>query len=139
MRRRHDRSMTGPTATASIQTAVSPARPINRGPLILLALAGLAACGGDDTCGGSKLSDDQLCKLQCKVSTKADAQAALGTPEISVSDSLAWSTICPGTQSVLRIQLVFSGPGGTISAAIRSATGQFASGKLPDCLSACAF
>lgn len=120
-----------------------------RGLLVLTLFVGLGACGGDaagipsEGCSGVLLTDEQLCKLQCKVTTQADAEALFGPPQVSVSNAAAWRYQCvsvgTGTGDLLHIQLGFSGPGGTLSTVSRSGVGKFASGKLPACLSACSF
>ncbi len=112
----------------------------------LLALAGLAGCGGSDpgACDGNKtgtfVTNDQLCKLTCSSTTRDQAIAALGQPDASFgTTSLTYNYLCARGSGgdALLISLEFDATSGVLTRVSRMGMGAYASGTLPSCLDAC--
>jgi hypothetical protein len=119
------------------------ARTWDRAVLALVITAGLAttACGGDDggggDCTGRKLTADQLCLLSCRQTTTAQAQAALGPPQVATSGALQYSYSCNDGQTASAIFWDFVFTGDVLTRADVTSIGEFAGASLPPCLASC--
>jgi len=122
----------------------------------VLALYSLSftACGGDDdddvdvnnsspisdNCSGTRLTEDQLCQLECGVTSRSEAQDILGQPTASSGGLLEYNYTClsAGSGEVMSWDFYFSGDGDQLTNVNVTATGSNAGTTVPDCLAACA-
>jgi hypothetical protein len=118
--------------------------------LFVIGLTALSGCGGSPnsgSCRGPLLTDEQLCKLKCGSTSVNEAKQILGAPTASTDGMLQYSYICleerSGAGSGVTYFLFFntvSVDGSALDrlhSVERVATGSFASGALPSCVSLC--
>jgi hypothetical protein len=89
---------------------------------------------------GNFVTNEELCKLTCGQTTRAEAIEVLGNPDSSINDALGYHYMCimNATESnTLYISLSFDEETGTLESVYRTGLGEYAAGTLPECVSAC--